>query len=242
MVGFYLTGSQAGTASLAGKYVAQGRDFLRCLYPDVSGKGYALSISMPVDYDHPNESRQNFELNVGDQYKDLILGYAGGWRADKPKPKDFKPGPIHPKQYLTGVFIYAGGKLKSFDASGTAVGNQDAEEAVGELVKGSNEQKTAAEANVELRKAGARYSMEDKSAFVAALPLAQLEPFVGKLSITSVKMEGSDQDDDDVRASSWPNWTVLATAQQGDRQAPVRMLYEPFKGDLIYLIVDPGQQ
>ena len=100
---------------------------------------------------------------------------------------------------------------------------------------------TAAKVNSILKQFGARYGLEDKRAFVAALPLASLEPFIGKMSITSVKFGGSDVDEDDVRASSWPNWTVLATVQQADRQVPVQMLFEPFKGDLIFLIVDPDR-
>jgi hypothetical protein len=228
--------------SVAGRYVAQARNILRTLHPELNGKGYALSISTPIDYDHPDDASQNFQLDVGDRYKDLILGYAGGWRADKPKSKDFKPGPIHPKQYLTAVFIYTQAQLKSFGAWGSLVGNPDAEQALVEQVKVSNKRSTATEANAALKRAGANYGLEDKQAFVAALPIAKLEPFLGKLSITSVKLEGSDEDDDDVRASSWPNWTVLATAQQADRKVPVRMLFEPFKGDLISLIVDPGRQ
>jgi hypothetical protein len=225
---------------VAGKYVAQARNILRALYPELDDKGYALSIATPINYDRPDESSQYFELNVGDRFKDIILGYIGGYQGEK--PKDYKPGPIHPKQYLTGIFTYQGGHLKSFDVSGSVVGNPDAILALREQIAVPKPGVTAAKANPALKQAGAKYGLEDKAAFVAALPLARLEPFVGKLSITSVKMEGSDEDDDDVRASSWPNWTVLATAQQADRQVPVRMAFEPFKGDLISLIVDPGQQ
>jgi hypothetical protein len=69
----------------------------------------------------------------------------------------------------------------------------------------------------------------------------KLEPFIGKLSITSVKLEGSERDDNDVRSSQWPNWTVLAQAQKGDRQLTVQMNFEPFKGDLTSLTIDPAR-
>jgi hypothetical protein len=206
----------------------------------LNGKGYALSISTPIDYDHPDDTTQNFELNVGDRFKELILGYAGGWRGDKPKPKDFKPGPIHPKQYLTAVFIYAHSDLKSFSAWGSSVGAPDTNQALVQQVKVSNQSFTLADANLALKRAGAKYGLEDKGAFVKALPFVKLEPFLGKLSISSVRLEGSGPDDD-VRSSEWPDWTVLAKAQRGDRQLTIEMTFEPFKGDLTSLIIDPAR-
>jgi hypothetical protein len=226
--------------SVAGRYVAQARDILRTLHPELNDKGYALSIATPINYDRPDESSQYFELNVGDRFKDIILGYIGGYQGEK--PKDYKPGPIHPKQYLTGIFTYQAGRLRSFSVSGSAVGNPDAMLALREQVAVPKPATTAAKANSVLKQSGAKYGLDDKETFVAALPLAKLEPFIGKLSITSVKFGGSDEDDDDVRASSWPDWTILAKAQQGNRQVTIRMLFEPFKGDLISLIVDPGRQ
>ena len=226
-------------APLAGKYVAQARDFLRAFYPQLNGKGYTLSISTPIDYDHPDDASQNFELNVGDRFKDLVLGYIGGYQGEK--PKDFKPGPIHPKQYLTGIFIYQGGHLKSFGVSGSVVGNPDAILALREQIAMPKPGITAAEANPLLKQAGAKYGLGDKAAFVAAVPLAKLESFIGKMSVTSVKLEGSSKDDDDVRGSSWPNWTVLAKAQRSERQITIEMTFEPFKGDLTSLTIDPAQ-
>jgi hypothetical protein len=225
-------------APLAGRYVTRARDILRTLYPQLNGKGYALSISTPIDYDHPDDASQNFELNVGDNFKDLVLGYIGGWQGKK--PKDFKPGPIHPKQYLTAVFIYAHGELKTFSASGSSVGAPDDENELVQQVKVSNQPISAANANIVLKSAGAKYGLADKEAFVRDLPIAKLESFLGKLSVTSVNLEGSGKDDD-IRASSWPTWTVLTKAQQTDRQVTVEMIFEPFKGDLISLIVDPDR-
>jgi hypothetical protein len=240
LIGLFVLSPRADEQeALAGKYVAQARDLLRTLYPQLNGKGYILSISMPLDYDRPNDYSQNFQLDVGDDYKEKLFGYIGGWQSEK--PKDYKPGPIHAKQYLQGIFIYQRGELKSLGVSGAAVGDPDAIRALREQIRVPKPLMTAAEANPILKQAGAKYGLEDREAFVAALPLAELEPFLGKLSVTSVKFEGSDEDDDDVRASLWPNWTVLATARQGDREVPVRMSFEPFKGDLTSLIIDPAR-
>jgi hypothetical protein len=220
---------------------AQARDILRTLHPELNDKNYTMSIAAPIAYDHPDESAQYFELNVGDGFKDIILGYIGGYQGEK--PKDYKPGPIHPKQYLTGNFTYQGGQLRSFDVSGSVVGAGEA--IMLTMYKQVEELKpptTAAKVNWILKQSGARYGFEDKQAFIAALLLAKLEPFIGKMSITSVKFGGSDEDEDDVRASNWPNWTVLATALQGGRQVPVQMLFEPFKGDLLFLIIDPDRR
>ena len=80
---------------MAGRYVAQARDILRTLHPELNDKNYTLSIATPIAYDHPDESAQYFELNIGDRFKDIILGYIGGYQGEK--PKNYKPGPIHPK-------------------------------------------------------------------------------------------------------------------------------------------------
>ena len=240
LVAFCPPAYEQDATPVAGRDVAQARDILRTLYPELNDKGYTLSVTTPIDYDHPDESSQYFELNVGDRFKDIILGYIGGYQGEK--PKDFKPGPIHPKQYLTAIFTYQGSHLRSFSLSGSAVGNPDAMLALREQIRVPEPAITAAEANPALKLSGAKYGLDDKETFVAALPLAKLEPFIGKLSITSVKFGGSDEDDDDVRASSWPDWTVLAKAQQRDRQVSIQMLFEPFKGDLIFLTVKSGRQ
>ena len=194
------------TAPLAGKYVAQGRDFLRAVYPDLNGKGYVLSIATPIRYDNPDVSGQDFELDVGDNFKDITLGYWGGWTGEK--PKHFVPGPIHPKQYLTAFFGYDKGQLQGFLARGPAVGDPSAEEAIGTLVRSSHPEMTDVEANAALKKAGAKYGLDDKQIFVQALPIGKLEHFVGKLSITSVELKGVDEDN--VRDPSWPHWIVFA--------------------------------
>src|SRR5258707_12772626 len=217
------------TAPLVGKYAALGRDFLRALYPDLNGKGYVLSISAPIHYDDPDNSVQQLELDIGDNFKDITLGYWGGWTGEK--PKHFEPGPIHPKQYLSAFFGYEKGQLQGFLAKGPAVGNPEAEEAIGVLVRSSHPEMTDAEASAALKKAGAKYGREDKEIFVRALPIAKLEHFVGKLSITSVELKGVDEDK--VRDPSWPHWTVLAKAQRADgHEVTIKMYFEPFKGDL----------
>jgi hypothetical protein len=76
------------------------------------GKGYVLSISAPIHYDDPDNSVQQLELNIGDNFKDITLGYWGGWTGEK--PKHFEPGPIHPKQYLSAFFGYEKGQLQGF--------------------------------------------------------------------------------------------------------------------------------
>lgn len=40
-----------------------------------------------------------------------VMGYAAGWAEDRPKPKDFQPGPIHPKQYLIANFGFEKGEF-----------------------------------------------------------------------------------------------------------------------------------
>jgi hypothetical protein len=223
-------------APTVGNYVVLGRDFLRALYPRLNGHTYALSIEMSINYDVPQDAVHNLQLDVGEGSKGRILGYAGGWRGEK--PKDFKPGPIHPRQLLTAIFGFEKGQLLGFTASGPAVGNRDAREALAKLVRVEHPEMADEEANLQLKKAGAKYGPADREDFVRSLPIATLERFVGKLAITSVELCGTGSDG--FRDSYWPDWTVQGTVTQLDGQrSAIRMYFEPFNGDLEALDVTP---
>jgi hypothetical protein len=211
------------------------REFLRSLYPDLSGKKYTLSISTAAGYDDPRSAIRNLELDVGDYPKDWVMGYAGGWVGEK--PKDFQPGPIHPKQYLIANFGFGKDGLTGFVAKGQAVGNPDAKSVVATLVATQPEMPDA-EADAALKRAGAKYGLADKQALLANLPLQRLEGFFGKIKVVSAELRALDTQSND-RDAYWPDWTVIAKGQRPDgHDVTITMYFEPFKGDLESLSVD----
>jgi hypothetical protein len=216
--------------------ISLAREFLRSLYPDLSGKKYALSISTATGYDDPNSAIRNLELDIGDYPKEWVMGYAGGWAGDRPKPKDFQPGPIHPKQYLIANFGFENGELMGFVAKGPAVGNPDAKAVVGTLVASQPEMPDA-EADAALKRAGAKYGLADKQALLANLPLQRLERF-GRIKVVSAELRGLDTHSND-RDPYWPDWTVIAKGQRPDgHDVTITMYFEPFKGALEALYID----
>jgi hypothetical protein len=211
------------------------RKFLRSLYPDLSGKKYTLSISTAAGYDDPSSAIRNLELDVGDYPKDWVMGYAGGWVGEK--PKDFQPGPIHPKQYLIANFGFGKDGLTGFVAKGQAVGNPDAKSVVATLVATQPEMPDT-EADAALKRAGAKYGLADKQALLASLPLQRLEGFFGKIKVVSAELRGLDTHSND-RDPYWPDWTVIAKGQRPDgHDVTITMYFEPFKGALEALYID----
>jgi hypothetical protein len=215
--------------------ISLAREFLRSLYPDLSGKKYSLSISTAAGYDDPNSAIWNLELAIGDYPKEWVMGYAGGWVGDK--PKDFQPGPIHPKQYVIANFGFESGELMGFVAKGPAIGNPDAKVVVATLVASQPEMPDA-EADAAAKRAGAKYGLADKQALLANLPLQRLERFFGKIKVVSAELRGLDTESND-RDPYWPDWKVIAKGQRPDgHDVTITMYFEPFKGDLEALYID----
>ena len=124
--------SSSQPSSTLANNISFAREFLRSLYPDLSGKRYTLSISTAAGYDDPSSAIRNLELDVGDYPKDWVKGILGGWVGEK--PKDFQPGPLHPKQYLIANFGFGKDGLTGFVAKGRAIGNPDAQSVVATFV------------------------------------------------------------------------------------------------------------
>jgi len=114
-------------------HVQLAREFLRSLYPELSARGYTMSLATSAPYDEDTNALSQFALFVGVGDKDRIIGYSGGsialpdpnGGASRP-PKGYHPGPMHPEQFLTGGFRFDGDRLEVFTAAGPAVGNREA--------------------------------------------------------------------------------------------------------------------
>jgi hypothetical protein len=86
-----------------------------------------------------------------------------------------------------------------------------------------------AEVIVALNRAGARFGPDHKADFLRALPLAKLEPFVGKLKIESADFFVRYTDD---KADIPLIWHVQAKRRVAGREVKCSLSFDPFEGRL----------
>jgi len=208
-------------------------EFLTSLYPDLSGKGYIMTLESSSRFDGPANDRY-FDLYVGRGPKDEIIGYVGGYPHNTPPSANSPTGPIHPEQLLESSFQFGeNGRLTSFAARGPALKPDKYVEIIS-LVPSSPDMKDA-EVEALLKQAGAMYGPSDKDVFVKHLPMDKLQRFLGPLEVTSVEFPVPDANGLRI---GWPEWRVLAKAKNGSSSEPsYKMTFEPFKGDLVGLSV-----
>lgn len=244
------------------------QEFLRTLYPELTGKRYVVSIESAMSYDDLTSPAYVFRLSVGEGPKFLIKdcclgGYIShdviGLRQPPPpegmppvppapavpnKPLPSTPdvdaqGAIHFKQYLSTSFTFdKQGRLKDFNAEGPAVNDGEADKRIFEIVTAHPEW-TDEQVIAAIKENGTRYGPNDKEEFVKNLPLQKLEPFLGKLKVESVKFIPSDGPRTGI--SAWNDWTVDALAKQKDGTTlKYRMFFDHRDGKLIGLYLIPA--
>ncbi len=230
-------------AKPSGDFYKFGQEFLRVLYPELSGKRYVLSIESAVWYDDLTSPAYVFRLSVGEGPTFIIKGCCfGGYIShdviglpQPPPPPGFPPSPPAPqvpkkplspppdvdergaehfKQYLsTGFTFDKQGRLKDFGAEGPAINDSEADKKIFEIVTAHPEW-TEAQVIATIKENGTRYGPNDKEEFTKNLPVHQMEPFLGKLKIESVTFNPLDERRTAI--SSWPDWSVGVSAKQKD--------------------------
>jgi hypothetical protein len=154
------------------------------------------------------------------------------------KPSDCPAGPTHPKQLLSGTFWFStDGRLTTY-----AVGNP---RNLGKMnvfagLVLSQPEMTDSEVIAGLKKSGAKYGPLDKNEFIGSLPIAALEPFLGKLQVLNVDFQPLFKSRNNV--ATWPEWKVTAKATpEGKTEEMYEMQFDQFNGDLISLrLIAPG--
>lgn len=254
---------------LRSDYYQFGRDFLHCLYPQLDGKHYSMTIESGVAYDDPASRPRWFRLSVGDGPKFAVLGCCvsnsykeiitapqtppppppggqpftpapGAQRPQFKRPEEWdEEGGIHPKQYLKAGF--------TFDEKGRLVGFGAEGPAINDPETDNrlhdlfhgHPEIADAQVVAALKQAGMKYGPDDTQEFVKNLPLKKLEPFLGKLEFVSVSVDPLGKNREEV--GTWPNWwvEVLATQKDGTKLR-YSMLFDHLKGDLIGLSIVPA--
>ena len=88
-----------------------------------------------------------------------------------------------------------------------------------------------------LKAAGAKFGPNDRAAFLRALPLKALEPFIGRLRVVSARFGVRYEPSGDESATADLGWLVMTKwhSQDGRYEAEYRMNFEPFEGVLTQL-------
>jgi len=214
-------------------HVRVAESFLRSFYPNLSGKRYTTSIETSKPFDN-DTAISGFSLYIGEGPKERIIGYLGGYVGDKP-PAGHREGPMHPKQFIeTGFRFGSDNHLEVFNAQGSAVGNPEVSDPFADLVL-SHTDMTDNEVTAALKKAGAKYGPLDKDEFVKDLPIAKLERFLGKLTITSVRFDPLMENRNNV--DIWPLWKVRVKAPRAKGiEYTYEIWFEAFKGDITSIV------
>jgi hypothetical protein len=219
-------------AKASGDFYRFAQEFLRALYPELSGKRYVVSIESAVWYDDLTSPAYVFRLSVGEGPTFIIKGCCfGGYIShdviglpQPPPPAGFPPSPPAPqvpqkplspppdvdergaehfKQYLsTGFTFDKQGRLKDFGAEGPGINDGEADKKIFEIVTAHPEW-TGAQVISTIKENGTKYGPNDKEEFTKNLPLHQMEPFLGKLKIESVTFNPLDERRTAI--SSWPD-------------------------------------
>jgi hypothetical protein len=215
----------------------EAQEFLKSLYPSLSGKGYIMSVETFPHYDEPADYTTSFSIHVGEGPKDFVVSYIGGYTGPKP-PENYHPGPVFAKQVLDSHFQFdKTGKLIRFNAARPTVEMPDQFARVYELVK-NHPKMSDIEVNNALTRAGAKYGPWNANEFRKNMPMQRIEHFLGKLNVTSVEFIG--RTEERFVPDDWATWKVMAKSNGTDDETHVYQLtFETFRGDLVALSTIP---
>jgi hypothetical protein len=209
--------------------VLTAQQLTRTLYPELDGKSYFMSVRFGGTYDANWTRVPPFDLQV--------------WKVDPGHQVHVQntPAPNHqqPEEPLLGAYFMfdPDGGIQSVHFVGASTTLDRKNRALQNLVQ-SHREWTSGQAFRALKSAGAKYGPDDIEEFRKAIPIAQLEEFLGKLSVRSVEFHGLAE-----KHVGWfvlLNWEVDVEAQRpGGLASTYALTFEPFDGRLIMLGKSP---
>jgi hypothetical protein len=206
-----------------GIYEAQ--SFLQALYPETQDKRYSVLFSVGGTYDVKWTRLPRLEVNILDTdftpSVQLFMGKEGE-----------KNNPLYP--LITAYFDFdTESQLEGVSISGESLVNAARNSQISQSVN-AHRNWTDSQIARALKDAAAKYGPEDKSKFIRALPLRELTPFLGPLTIKSVEFQMRHGQTGGALAELF--WVVEGVASRTNGQLHNYMLcFEPFDGKLTSL-------
>jgi hypothetical protein len=206
-----------------GVYEAQ--RFLQALYPETKDKRYTVLFSVGGTYDVEWTRLPRLEVNLLETDFTPSVQLFMGKEGEKNKP-------LYP--LLTAYFDFdTESRLEGVSISGESVVNDARNSRISQSVN-AHRNWTDSQIARALKDAAAKYGPEDKSRFVAALPLQELTPFLGALTIKSVEFQMRHEQPGGAVPELY--WVVEGVANPAEgRVHSYTLCFEPFDGKLISL-------
>lgn len=201
------------------------QQFTMALFPELDGKGNIMTVRISGTFETAWTHLPPFDLEV--------------WKTDPGHPAHIQtmppPNHEHDEKPLLGAYFSfePDGAIQSISFAGaqTTFGRENKK--LQNLVQ-SHPEWTTKQAVQALKSAGAKYGPDDLEDFKRAIPVTQLERFLGKLTVKSVEFRSLAED----RVGWFVRllWEVDVEAQREDGHlVPYSMSFEPFQGKLILL-------
>lgn len=211
--------------------------FLEAIYPEFKDKGAQTEVRFGMAF---GES-WGWTTSAGFTLWDRVFG------AEQRINQQLGPGKPRevivnrPKGLMEGSFGFdRRGRIQTFHSSNSTLLNSEKNEAISKLCYGHPEW-SEAQAIQALKEAGASYGPNEKDAFREAIPLRQLERFLGKLTVHDLEFKSLVEDREGSFVQMY--WEVgLVGRRPGEPPANYFLRFEPFGGKLTTVLKWPGSK
>ncbi len=211
-------------------HLAAARALLSALYPELSGKDLTLSYSGSFSFDGSPDPQPNMlDITVSPFPANHHPIIAGVIRQDPSQT-------AAPARTELGAFVWfgRGGYVYRFAAKSDKILNTSKNEALRKLIDSHPEWPDTRIAE-ELRAAGAKFGPDEKEQVLKTLPLARLQPILGKLRVESARFDAK------VEAASANtmailDWDIAVVGVMPDgEQVSYSLSVEPFEGGIVQI-------
>ena len=208
----------------------EAQKFLQALYPETKEKGYTVLYSVGGTYDPAWTYLPRLEVNLLETNYTPSAQLLMGKEARKYEP-------LYP--ILTVYFYFdKDGRIEEVSIAGNSLANDAKNTRVLQILESRRDWSVRQIIRV-LKEAGARYGPEDKVRFLASLPIKELEPFLGNLTVKSVDFHSRHEESGsavttvDTTSVTGVEWIVQIEASSADGKTQSYILgFEPFAGKL----------
>jgi hypothetical protein len=208
----------------------EAQKFLQALYPETKEKGYSVLYSVGGTYDLEWSHLPRLEVNLLETNYTPSVQLLIGKEARKYEP-------LYP--ILTAYFYFdKDSRLERVVILGDSLANDSKNIRILEAL-GARRPRSVSRLTRLLKEADAKYGPEDKESFLKSLPIKDMEPFLGKLTVKAVDFHlahdesGSSVTTVDTTTAAEMEWVVQMDARSADGKSQSYILgFEPFAGKL----------
>jgi hypothetical protein len=205
-------------------HFSEARNFLRAIYPELQGEGLAVRYTVSDILDSSVVPEVN-QFSVSVTRTQLAPRIQSSASENSPSTDLVGAHDVH----LSATFTFDNdGQVVLFSANSRWPGNSEKNEVFRKLIESHPEWPD--KKIIELMKAeGAKFGPDEKEALRKELPIEQLQPFLGSLTLKSLQFELRNDQSENARA--FLSWHVeMQGLTPSGKASSYYMLAEPFNG------------